>query len=115
METTIMEQATRIQRKRGRPKRTKRPREKTGLIHRYPNRRLYCTFTSMYITFAEVARRIREGEPVQIVDKKNGQDLTKYVLLQFLSEHADGVPLATLCSLVQGSEFTVERRQEAAA
>jgi hypothetical protein len=99
-----MEQTTRL-RKKGRPKNTARPEaEKTGLIHRYPNRRLYCTDTSKYITFEEVVRRIREKQPATVVDKKTGQDMTKYVLFQFLSDNPDGVPLHTVHSLIRGRD-----------
>ena len=107
-----MEQTTRRQ-KKGRPKKTARPEaEKTGLIRRYPNRRLYCTDTSHYITFEEVVRRVREKQPATVVDKQTGQDMTKYVLFQYLSDNPDGVRLDTVYSLIRGADPVCSRCEE---
>ena len=47
------------------------------LIKRYASRRLYNTETSDYVTLEDIARFIREGREVQIVDLKTGDDLTR--------------------------------------
>lgn len=57
------------------------------LIKRYASRRLYNTETSDYITLDEIARVIREGREVRIVDLRSGDDLTRQYLLQIIAEH----------------------------
>ncbi|MCL3882360.1 polyhydroxyalkanoate synthesis repressor PhaR [Marivita sp. GX14005] len=57
------------------------------LIKRYASRRLYNTETSDYVTLEDIARFIREGREVQIVDLKSGDDLTRQYLLQIIAEH----------------------------
>lgn len=54
------------------------------LIKRYPNRRLYDTQASQYITLEDLAGLLAEGREVQVVDSKDGQDLTRRVLVQVL-------------------------------
>lgn len=57
------------------------------IIKKYPNRRLYDTAISSYITLDDVRRLIIEGESVQVLDVRSGEDLTRQVLLQIISEH----------------------------
>lgn len=57
------------------------------LIKRYASRRLYNTETSDYVTLDDIAKFIREGRDVQIVDLKSGDDLTRQYLLQIIAEH----------------------------
>ncbi|PZX18296.1 polyhydroxyalkanoate synthesis repressor PhaR [Palleronia aestuarii] len=75
------------------------------LIKRYASRRLYNTETSDYVTLEDIARFIRQGRDVQIVDLKSGDDLTRQYLLQIVAEHeskGDSVlPLAVLTDLVR--------------
>ena len=75
------------------------------LIKRYASRRLYNTETSDYVTLEDIARFIRAGREVQIVDLKSGDDLTRSYLLQIIAEHesrGDNVlPLAVLTDLVR--------------
>ena len=61
--------------------------EKPLLIKRYASRRLYNTETSDYVTLEDIARFIRDGREVQIVDLKSGDDLTRQYLLQIIAEH----------------------------
>jgi polyhydroxyalkanoate synthesis repressor PhaR len=61
--------------------------EKPLLIKRYASRRLYNTETSDYVTLEDIARFIRAGREVQIVDLKSGDDLTRQYLLQIIAEH----------------------------
>ncbi len=64
---------------------TKSPR----IIKKYPNRRLYDTEISSYITVDEVRQLVVDGEDFEVRDAKTGEDLTRTVLLQIISEHED--------------------------
>ena len=64
------------------------------VIKKYPNRRLYDTTTSTYITLAEIKRLVMSSEPVVVRDAKSAEDLTRSILLQIiLEEEAAGVPM----------------------
>ena len=64
------------------------------IIKKYPNRRLYDTETSTYITLAEVKDLVLEYKEFQVVDAKTGDDLTRAILLQIiLEEESGGVPM----------------------
>jgi len=64
------------------------------IIKKYPNRRLYDTNTSSYITLAEVKQLVMDSEPVVIRDAKTNEDLTRSILLQIiLEEEAGGAPM----------------------
>jgi len=66
------------------------------IIKKYPNRRLYDTDTSSYVTLAEVKQLVMNSEPFQIRDAKTGEDLTRSILLQIiLEEEAHGTPMFT--------------------
>lgn len=66
------------------------------LIKKYPNRRLYDTQTSTYITLADVKQLVLEREDFQVVDAKTSDDLTRQILLQIiLEEEAGGLPMFT--------------------
>ena len=68
----------------------------TRLIKKYPNRRLYDTETSTYITLADVKQLVLEQEAFQVVDAKTQEDLTRSILLQIiLEEESGGVPMFT--------------------
>ncbi|MCY4300530.1 MAG: polyhydroxyalkanoate synthesis repressor PhaR [Aestuariivita sp.] len=56
-------------------------------IKRYASRRLYNTETSDYVTLEDIAKIIRDGREVQIIDLKSGDDLTRQYLLQIIAEH----------------------------
>lgn len=72
------------------------PESKNRLIKKYPNRRLYDTRTSSYITLADVKELVLEREEFQVVDAKSGEDLTRSILLQIiLEEEAGGAPMFT--------------------
>ena len=65
-------------------------------IKKYPNRRLYDTKTSSYITLADVKELVLASESFQVVDAKSGEDLTRSILLQIiLEEEAGGAPMFT--------------------
>jgi polyhydroxyalkanoate synthesis repressor PhaR len=64
------------------------------LIKKYPNRRLYDTKTSSYITLADVKQMVLKQEDFQVVDAKSGEELTRQILLQIiLEEESGGAPM----------------------
>lgn len=66
------------------------------VIKKYPNRRLYDTDTSTYITLAEIKQLVMDSESFAVVDAKTGEDLTRSILLQIiLEEEANGSPMFT--------------------
>jgi len=69
-------------------------KDQLRLIKKYPNRRLYDTKTSSYITLADVKQMVLKQEEFQVVDAKSGDDLTRQILLQIiLEEESGGMPL----------------------
>ena len=83
------------------------------VIKKYGNRRLYDTTSSRYVNLDDLAAHIREGREVQVLDAKTGQDLTRVVLTQIITEDAKdkptGLPLELLRQLIIASD---EVRQE---
>ena len=66
------------------------------VIKKYPNRRLYDTETSSYITLAEVKQLVMNSSHFVVRDAKTGDDLTRSILLQvILEEEAGGAPMFT--------------------
>ena len=65
------------------------------LIKKYPNRRLYDTKTSSYITLADVKQMVHRQEEFQVLDAKSGEDLTRSILLQIIleEESTGGLPM----------------------
>ena len=64
------------------------------LIKKYPNRRLYDTKTSSYITLADVKQMVLKQEEFQVLDAKSNEDLTRQILLQIiLDEESGGMPM----------------------
>ena len=80
------------------------------LIKRYASRRLYNTETSDYVTLDDIAKFIREGRDVQIIDLKSGDDLTRQYLLQIIADHESQgesvLPINVLTDLVRS--YTTE-------
>ena len=58
----------------------------TLILKKYPNRRLYDTEKSAYVTLKEVADAIKEGRKVMVLDAKTDEDVTEFVLMQILLE-----------------------------
>lgn len=80
--------------------------EQSRLIKKYPNRRLYDTKTSAYITLSDVKDLVLAFENFKVVDAKSGEDLTRSILLQIiLEEETGGVPLFTTELLAQVIRF----------
>ena len=76
------------------------------IIKKYPNRRLYDTDTSSYITLSEIKQLVMENEPCVVRDAKTGEDLTLSILLQIiLEEEANGTPMFTAAVLANIIRF----------
>ena len=76
--------------------------DQVRLIKKYPNRRLYDTKTSAYITLEDVKELVLKYEVFRVLDAKSGEDLTRSILLQIiLEEETGGVPLFS-CDLLSG-------------
>lgn len=76
------------------------------ILKKYPNRRLYDTQTSSYITLADVKRMVLEGIAFEVHDAKTQEDLTRAILLQIiLEEETGGVPMFSTASLAQIIRF----------
>ena len=75
-------------------------------IKKYPNRRLYDTANSGYITLADVKQMVLEQIDFQVIDAKSGDDLTRPILLQIiLEEESGGVPMFSTQTLSQIIRF----------
>ena len=75
--------------------RDSKPENHTRLIKKYPNRRLYDTKTSSYITLVDVKQMVHRQEDFQVIDAKSGEDLTRAILLQIIleEESTGGLPM----------------------
>ena len=78
------------------------------VIKKYGNRRLYDTAASRYVNLDDIARFVREGKDVRVVDAKSGKDLTRVTLTQVITEDAKdrptGLPLELLRQLIVASD-----------
>ncbi len=80
--------------------------EQSRMIKKYPNRRLYDTRTSTYITLVDVKGLVLAHEAFHVVDAKSGEDLTRAILLQIiLEEEAGGAPMFSSEMLSQMIRF----------
>lgn len=76
------------------------------VLKKYPNRRLYDTQTSSYITLADVKKMVLEGQSFEVRDAKSNEDLTRSILLQIiLEEETGGVPMFSTSALEQIIRF----------
>lgn len=76
------------------------------VLKKYPNRRLYDTETSSYITLADVKRMVLAAQDFVVRDAKTGEDLTRSILLQIiLEEETGGVPMFSAPALAQIIRF----------
>jgi polyhydroxyalkanoate synthesis repressor PhaR len=72
------------------------------LIKKYPNRRLYDTQTSSYITLSDVKQLVLDNQDFSVVDAKTNEDLTRSILLQIiLEEESSGAPMFSSAALSQ--------------
>ena len=76
------------------------------ILKKYPNRRLYDTQLSSYITLADVKTMVLSGERFEVREAKSGEDLTRSILLQIiLEEETGGVPIFSAQMLAQIIRF----------
>ena len=76
------------------------------LIKKYPNRRLYDTQTSTYVTLSDIKSLVMGNEVFKVVDAKTEEDLTRNILLQIiLEEEAGGAPVFSSQMLSQIIRF----------
>ena len=76
------------------------------VLKKYPNRRLYDTQTSCYITLTDVKQMVLGGESFEVRDAKTGDELTRSILLQIiLEEETGGMPMFTTQMLAQVIRF----------
>lgn len=77
------------------------------LIKKYENRRLYDVTHSRYVNLDEIARAVQDEFDIQVVDASTGEDITRFVMTQIITEHAkapDSVfPLDILRQMVVAS------------
>jgi polyhydroxyalkanoate synthesis repressor PhaR len=72
------------------------------VLKKYPNRRLYDTSASSYITLADVKKMVLDGTEFEVRDAKTGDDLTRSILLQIiLEEETGGMPMFSSQMLAQ--------------
>ena len=62
----------------------------TRIIKKYPNRRLYDTEVSRYITLEEVRQLVMENVKFRVLDKNTHDDITRSILLQVIAEQEEG-------------------------
>jgi polyhydroxyalkanoate synthesis repressor PhaR len=78
------------------------------VIKKYGNRRLYDTSSSTYVNLEDLAKMVRNGTDVQVVDATSGEDLTRVTLTQIIVEDAKdqptGLPLELLKQLIVASD-----------
>lgn len=80
--------------------------ESLRVIKKYPNRRLYDTEISKYVTLNDVRQLIIDRKAVKVVDAKSKEDLTRSVLLQIiLEQEEDGDPIMSAEMLEQLIRF----------
>jgi polyhydroxyalkanoate synthesis repressor PhaR len=78
----------------------------TRILKKYPNRRLYDTQTSSYITLADVKKMVLEGQDFVVRDAKTSDELTRSILLQIiLEEETGGMPMFSSQMLAQIIRF----------
>ena len=76
------------------------------VLKKYPNRRLYDTQLSSYITLADVKAMVLSGELFEVRDAKSSEDLTRSILLQIiLEEETGGLPMFSAATLSQLIRF----------
>jgi polyhydroxyalkanoate synthesis repressor PhaR len=76
------------------------------VLKKYPNRRLYDSRASSYITLADVKQMVLRGEAFEVRDAKDGSDLTRSILLQIiLEEESGGVPMFSTDTLARIIRF----------
>jgi len=78
------------------------------LIRKYSDRRLYDTGASRYVKLDDIARMVRDGADVRVVDGRTAKDITSSIFTQIIVENARereiALPLQLLTQLVRASD-----------
>ena len=86
------------------------------IIKRYQNRKLYDTSAKKYITLAEISLLIHQGEDIQVIDNKSGEDITALTLSQIIMEqekkHTGLLPRSVLTSLIRSGGDRISSLQK---
>lgn len=96
-----------------RKKQTGVPEKSDALvIKRYGNRRLYNTETKTYVNYSDLARIVRDGSDIQVIDSTTGEDVTKAVLIQLILEEEKNkktiLPTEFLFQLLRSREESMQ-------
>ncbi len=85
---------------------------KERLIKRYTNRKLYDTQQSRYVTLDDIAKLVRDGEDVHVIDNDSGDDLTSVTFAQIILEEekrkTNLISVPFLRKLIRSGEATVQ-------
>jgi polyhydroxyalkanoate synthesis repressor PhaR len=71
------------------------------IIKKYPNRRLYDTAISRYITLEDIRKLVKEGIRFRVIDAKTEEDLTRSTLLQLIAEQEGKSPAILTTELLE--------------
>jgi len=78
------------------------------ILKKYPNRRLYDTEQSSYVTLTQVAEMVKQGREIQVIDAKTEEDVTAFILSQIIMEEARNrnnlLPVSLLHLIIQYGE-----------
>jgi polyhydroxyalkanoate synthesis repressor PhaR len=82
------------------------------IIKRYGNRRLYNTETKTYVNYSDLAKIVRDGSDVRVIDSTSGEDVTKAVLIQVILEEEKNnktvLPTEFLFQLLRSREESMQ-------
>jgi polyhydroxyalkanoate synthesis repressor PhaR len=91
---------------------------KERLIKRYTNRKLYDTLQSRYVTLDDIAKLVREGEEVRVIDNDSSEDLTAVTFAQIILEEekrkTNLISTRFLRNMIRSGEATVQDISDAA-
>ena len=97
-----------------RKKKQSKSNENSGslVIKRYGNRRLYNTETKTYVNYSDLAKIVRDGNDVQVIDSTTKEDVTKAVLIQVILEEEKNnktvLPTEFLFQLLRSREDSMQ-------
>lgn len=85
------------------------------LIKKYPNRRLYDTQTSAYVTLDKIVELVQGGTNLLVIDRKTEKDITTSILLQVITKMAQEgklpiLPTETLLELIRVRDKLIQMR-----
>jgi polyhydroxyalkanoate synthesis repressor PhaR len=93
-------------------KRIQKMTSKKVSLKKYPNRRLYNTENSSYVTLSDVADMIQEGRQVEVTDQKTEQDVTAFILTQVIMEQTRRnnklLPVSLLHLIIRSGENVLQ-------